>query len=876
MYREILFSILILTVSFSFAEKGQLMSSAEFELAVKDLKKSVLYDFDQLSLCGFAIDGEGDWNKAEMEVNTGKAGLYQGSGSLKISCNLKPGQQVRAAKFFQTVDFSAFQAIRLQVKAAKPGLRAFFYIFCDDWRYHQLPDQELPADTWTDISAYFPGMKDLHTDKINCFGVVFSAKEGYMGEAYLDMVETFGNGVYGREAARNSKSGFQKIKETKPITVDIDGNHAFGIAQPGIISYNISNPTRGDIYVSQKLKDAGPGIMRMWSFGGYGAQINFNPAEGKYEWHYLDKEIIHLRSLGWQPMLCLGECQRWNRNPLKHIPGDFGKWAVMAGETVRHYNIDLKLGLKYWEIWNEHDIGFWGSSEEEYLQLLKVACAEMKKADPSIIIFAGAWANPAMVKKVGGAMLDKVPPKGLYDGITWHNYIVSTYQSEERILTSTPLLQAPAYNAWTALRSRGLDKNMVVGMSEANICPSAITDWRQETMLAGVYWASAMYHYMIQNASLATYFTSNGDDEYGSITDRAKPSYQAILLYSKYARIVGKQWLKTSYDLTKAGSLELLGLASEKDFSIIAVNKELKGTAFDMALNLANLPPIANLQVWGIDDDHMEAASMGSIALTGNKGRYTIPPYSVRVMNGTFASPRKPAVVKVAEPTPPALGLPILGQYSWAGTPAQITRAKGPVKIDGTLDAFKHVTPIHIPQPDTAVEVRKKHNLDENFDATLRLMWDQKNFYIGVEVTQGHPPQNDKSSGQMWNGDCVELYLSSSTKLAFQSRITKSSMDYQLVVSPTSGLGRPLFNCFNGDFHDVQVASIPSKNGYTLTAAVPLSNLEGQDWASGKKVRFDVAVATAGRDGNVAHKIWWNAASDAWDSPDQWGLAELK
>jgi hypothetical protein len=413
MRRIILFFILIFTFSFSFAEKGQPMSAAEFDNTVQGMNKTVLYNFDELSLGGFAVDGEGDWYKADLEVNTNKAGLFQGKGSLKVQCNLKPGQNARLAKFFQTVDFSAFQAIRFHVKAAKPGLRAFFYIFCDDWKYHQLPDQELLADTWVDIAAFFPDIKDLHTGKINCFGIVFSAKNGYTDEVYVDLVEAFGTGVYGREVARNSKSGFQTIKETKSIDVHIDGNQAFGVVQPGIISYNIGMPIHGDIFVSQKLREAGPGIMRMWSFGGYGAQINFNPAEDKYEWHNLDREVIHLRVLGWQPMLCLGECQRWNRNPLKHIPGDFGKWAIMAGEVVRHYNIDLKLGLKYWEIWNEHDIGFWGGSEEEYLQLLKVACEEMKKVDPSIIIFAGAWANPAMVKKVGGAMLDKVPPKGL-------------------------------------------------------------------------------------------------------------------------------------------------------------------------------------------------------------------------------------------------------------------------------------------------------------------------------------------------------------------------------------------------------------------------------------------------------------------------------
>ncbi|MES2201004.1 MAG: hypothetical protein V4498_02005, partial [candidate division FCPU426 bacterium] len=722
--------MVMLAVLFLGLGSGASAADMESKMVAQGLNRHVFYDFDNLSEGGFAVDPEGNWGKAEL-LSTGEPNaVHKGQGGLEVHLHLKPGQSVRVSKAFQNGDLSMVKAMRLYAKAAKAGLTVRFFTMTNEWKWSDLPEAAMRPGEWIEIQAPFSAIKNLVPQKMNALGLLFTAKNGYDGVAYVDSVDYFASSPYPRDAARAHSSGFEALKATAPVVIAVDGSKAYGVVQPGLIAFNIGDPIAGNAFVSERLREAGPGIMRMWSFGGYHNQMNFNPAEGKYDWAYLDREVRHLLSIGWEPMFCLGEPQKWNTDPKRYVPADFDKWAVMAAEIVRHYNKDLKLGLHNWEIWNEHDIGFWGGTEEEYLKLLAVATREMKKVDPSIRIFAGAWANPGMVKKVGGAMLDKVPPKGLYDGISWHNYIVSAVTPEQKIMQLTPLVEVPAYNAWSILRARGLDSGMAVGMTEANINPSAETDWRYEGMLGGVYWASELVHFILQNCSLAVFFTATGDDNYAALTDRAKPSYQSILLFAKHAKVVGKQWLKTSYPEVNA-NLETLALADDKEFSLLAVNKDTRGTAFKARYKLSNLPALDGpLHAWGIRDGHLEATDLGMVPVSQGEINVTFPPFSVTVLTGRFQKPRKAVVLLKAEPSSASQGLAVLGQYSWNGLPAKIAKAPSGLRLNADLAAFSGVPAIQLDGKDPAKVVGAKLGSANELRASLRLMRDDKNLYL--------------------------------------------------------------------------------------------------------------------------------------------------
>jgi hypothetical protein len=59
----------------------------------------------------------------------------------------------------------------------------------------------------------------------------------------------------------------------------------------------------------------------------------------------------------------------------------------ICAHIVRHYNQGWakgpKAGIKYWEIWNEPDTGFWAGTREEYYRLYAATAKALKEIDPS-------------------------------------------------------------------------------------------------------------------------------------------------------------------------------------------------------------------------------------------------------------------------------------------------------------------------------------------------------------------------------------------------------------------------------------------------------------------------------------------------------------
>lgn len=78
-------------------------------------------------------------------------------------------------------------------------------------------------------------------------------------------------------------------------------------------------------------------------------------------------------------------------------PKDFAKWARVCEKIIAHYNEGwadgYKLGIEYWEIWNEpdnfpdiKDNQMWKGTFEEYLELYKVTSLHLRKTFPNIKI----------------------------------------------------------------------------------------------------------------------------------------------------------------------------------------------------------------------------------------------------------------------------------------------------------------------------------------------------------------------------------------------------------------------------------------------------------------------------------------------------------
>lgn len=137
-------------------------------------------------------------------------------------------------------------------------------------------------------------------------------------------------------------------------------------------------------------------------------------------WTGLDAAVDRIIQFGAEPYLCVGYTPSaissmpadQPRGPVYGDPGmypptDFDAWEEVVYRTVYHLNVERKLGIKYWSIWNEPNNVFWqvwhilpwtinipilGRPLHElkklylYLKLYEHAARGALRADPSIMI----------------------------------------------------------------------------------------------------------------------------------------------------------------------------------------------------------------------------------------------------------------------------------------------------------------------------------------------------------------------------------------------------------------------------------------------------------------------------------------------------------
>ena len=115
-------------------------------------------------------------------------------------------------------------------------------------------------------------------------------------------------------------------------------------------------------------------------------------------------------------------------------PKDFHKWARICENIIRHYNEGwadgYRLGIEYWEIWNEPDCRnhdgsnpCWQGTDEEFIELYAVASTHLKKCFPHLKIGGPAFTSPKH-GELQLAFLKAVKDRNLpFDFYSFHRYL---------------------------------------------------------------------------------------------------------------------------------------------------------------------------------------------------------------------------------------------------------------------------------------------------------------------------------------------------------------------------------------------------------------------------------------------------------------------
>ena len=119
------------------------------------------------------------------------------------------------------------------------------------------------------------------------------------------------------------------------------------------------------------------------------------------------------------------------KNPDEHyntlVPKDPEHYAEILAGIVRHYTKGWANGfeyedMKYWEIWNEPELGqMWAGTDDEFVNLFVVVLKRLKAEFPELKVGgpAFAWVNENMLVKI----LERCKAENIApDFISWHCY----------------------------------------------------------------------------------------------------------------------------------------------------------------------------------------------------------------------------------------------------------------------------------------------------------------------------------------------------------------------------------------------------------------------------------------------------------------------
>jgi len=144
-----------------------------------------------------------------------------------------------------------------------------------------------------------------------------------------------------------------------------------------------------------------------------------------YHFGPTDRLVASIVGIGAQIIFRLGRSETSAVNP----PRDYDRYAAIVEHIVMHYNRGwdhgFRYGLKYWEVWNEPDLGalFWGGTPQQFYALYAKLARAVKRADPSALVGGPTLAKPNDASPYRDGFLEFVRDEHLpLDFFSWHWY----------------------------------------------------------------------------------------------------------------------------------------------------------------------------------------------------------------------------------------------------------------------------------------------------------------------------------------------------------------------------------------------------------------------------------------------------------------------
>lgn len=256
-----------------------------------------------------------------------------------------------------------------------------------------------------------------------------------------------------------------------------------------------------------------------------------------YDWSSLDRAVDTIYAMGAQPFMSLTYMPTAisRSGSINDPPGNYGEWQEVVRATVYHFNVERGLGIKYWEVWNEPNLGnSWFGTMEEYFNLYDAAVAGALEADPSIkiggpgTISHEGWV-PAFIQHVASRQIRA-------DFLSWHIYNIKPPMVRNQIKLMRSLLQSNGLGAmelivseWNISSFWGPDQNGNKVMDN-NVGATYVAGTLNTMTEAGLDKALLFEVKDGVNAAGEVFYGRYGLLTY---TGLAKPSYNVVMSYSQ-------------------------------------------------------------------------------------------------------------------------------------------------------------------------------------------------------------------------------------------------------------------------------------------------------------------------------------------------------
>jgi hypothetical protein len=381
----------------------------------------------------------------------------------------------------------------------------------------------------------------------------------------------------------------------------------------------------GNAQWSELVRAAGLPLMRI------NARLDRHTRDGAYDPWLLEQDIKALVAAGSQALVVIdGTPSALGKS--RDNPTDGNAYADIAAAIVQRINIDQKLGVKYWQFWQDADVKTsWTGSPEEFGALAARVIERMKRVDPNIVVFSGGLSRSTAVRAFGQQSVTADPA---VDGLAWSTFAFEKVAdgNATEALERTWGFERTFLHAADLARAVGRPLTSAVAVRVAS--ERTVPNPRLDSIFAPVYFASTINHLARQNAAVGLWQNTTPQRTAGLIDAKGKHRPLVAFLGRWNALVRERPWYWIGAESGTA-MVESLAAVSGDRFLVLLVNKDSVGGQHDVTLKYIDMK-IATGNVWTLGRG-VEAGE--DKPLSGGGTRVILPPTSVTLISGTLGEP---------------------------------------------------------------------------------------------------------------------------------------------------------------------------------------------------------------------------------------------